>query len=89
MRTLELGVTAMAAGAEFDDTLDDISAEVETAIGADPTLGGLVLDCVLTRTESTSIPTETKPPERPPRLPADLPHQDQRTAVRGLTEASR
>jgi len=51
-RTVEIVVEAHAAGASVDDTLDTICAEVETKIGADATVGGLLLDCEL---EGTSI----------------------------------
>lgn len=60
MRTLELGITATAAGTEYDDTLDEVAAEVEAAIGGDPTLGGLVLDCVLSRSEFDEYPDGDK-----------------------------
>jgi hypothetical protein len=40
------------ASADYDETLDDIAAEVETAIGADPTLGGRAR---LAQIESTEI----------------------------------
>lgn len=61
MRTLEIGITAMAAGDDFDDVLDRIAEEVETVIGADPTLGGMVLDCILSRTEFDEYSAGDKP----------------------------
>lgn len=43
------GVAKAASG--LDDTLDTIAAEVEAAIAADVTLGGLCKDCFLEATE--------------------------------------
>jgi len=37
--------------ADLDDQADDIAAEVETALAADPSLGGLAKDLQLTQTE--------------------------------------
>ena len=46
MRTLALVVEVVARGtAGLDTTLDDLVASVETALGADPTLNGLAVDC--------------------------------------------
>ena len=39
------------ATSNFDDTIDTISKEVEEAIAADTTLGGLAKDCYLESTE--------------------------------------
>lgn len=36
-----------------DDTIDDICKEVEVAISADPTLGGLAKDCYIEEMEAT------------------------------------
>lgn len=41
-RQLEIEIRAHAAGATYQDTLDQISLEVETAVNADLTLGGEV-----------------------------------------------
>lgn len=49
-RTLELAVEGVAQGVSVDDVLDDIALEVEEAIEADPTLGGLAWDSALTDT---------------------------------------
>lgn len=38
--------------ANYDDTLDSIATEVETAILDDPLLGGLAINCVLTNTNA-------------------------------------
>lgn len=46
-RLLSLAVEISAEGATFDDTLDAAAVEVEEAIGADPTLGGLAKDVFL------------------------------------------
>jgi hypothetical protein len=40
-RTLDIAVEAVAAGADADDVLDDIAGEVEAALAADITLGGV------------------------------------------------
>ena len=51
-RELSLTVEARAKGVSgVDNTLDTICAEVENAIGADPTLGGGAHDAFLTSTE--------------------------------------
>lgn len=51
-RELELVIEAAAkAVAGVDDILDRVAAEVEAALAADPTLGGLVKRLVLERTE--------------------------------------
>lgn len=51
MRTVDTVIEAYAKVSEdLDDTLDTICAEVETAMGADITLGGLAFDVVLART---------------------------------------
>ncbi len=48
-RVLNVVVAGVAqAAANLDDTLDTIIKEVETAIAADPTLGGIARDCMLT-----------------------------------------
>lgn len=50
-RRLDLIVEAVArVNATLDDTLDAIALEIETAIAADPTLGGLAKDCTLAST---------------------------------------
>lgn len=61
MRTFELGVSIHAAGQEYDDTIDAAAAEVEAALGADPTLGGRVIDSVLSRTEFEEFADGDKP----------------------------
>lgn len=55
-RTLDRTVTitvegVAAANSDLDDTLDDIAEEVEAAIGADPTVGGVVRDAVYQASE--------------------------------------
>lgn len=52
LRVLDLAVEAVAqVNDTLDDTLDQICLEVETAIGADPTLGGKCYDCSLAATK--------------------------------------
>lgn len=53
-RTLTISIEGAAGGGdELDDTLDTFAEQVETAINADPTLGGLLTDqMVLTGTTS-------------------------------------
>ena len=43
--------TKSETSSNFDDTIDTISKEVEEAIAADRTLGGLAKDCYLESTE--------------------------------------
>ncbi|ODN69551.1 hypothetical protein [Methylobrevis pamukkalensis] len=43
MRMPEFDVVATAAGQDFEDVLDDIAGEIETAMAADPKFGGLAL----------------------------------------------
>lgn len=50
-RNLDVIVEARTAGATFSDDLDQIALEVETAIMADPFLGGLAEWCELADTE--------------------------------------
>lgn len=50
-RQLDIVIEGYAGGSTCDDTLDTIAVEVEEAIAADVTLGGLVKDCVLAGTE--------------------------------------
>jgi hypothetical protein len=50
-RLLTVAVECAAEAADVDDVLDAMAAEIETAIGADETLGGLVLDVTLLRTQ--------------------------------------
>lgn len=50
-RSLELAVEGMAVNnGGLDDALDQIALEVETAVAADPTFGGLCYDCSLSQT---------------------------------------
>lgn len=54
-RSLQLvveAVTASGAPSDVDDTADDLSAQVEAAMDADPRLGGTATDTLLTRVES-------------------------------------
>ena len=52
MRELEVAVEGYAkATTNFDDTIDTISKEVEEAIAADVTLGGLAKDSYISSTE--------------------------------------
>lgn len=52
MRELSLNVEAyVAVNDVFDDNVDAICVQIEEAIGADPTLGGLAKDAVLVSTE--------------------------------------
>lgn len=51
-RRLEFRVQGMAqATSALDDSLDQICLEVEKALAADPTLGGLITDLMLESTE--------------------------------------
>lgn len=50
-REFEIFADAVAAGEDCEDTVDTISAEMEAAIGIDPTLGGKVLHCRLAGSE--------------------------------------
>lgn len=51
-RELDLMIEAYVRGtANYDNTLDDICAEVEAGLAADMTRGGFAKDCYLTRTE--------------------------------------
>lgn len=50
MRTLEVLVIGYDDGDAIEDRLDQIALEVETAIAADPTLGGTVKEIVLSGT---------------------------------------
>lgn len=45
-RMLDLVVDAKAQSTDIDTDLDNLVADVESAIAADPTLGGLVIDCL-------------------------------------------
>jgi len=45
------GIECHAQGSDADDTLDQIALEVETALEADPTLGGLSKDLYLISSE--------------------------------------
>lgn len=58
---------AAQAKAGVDDTLDQMAAEIETAIGGDETLDGLVLDITLLRT-SVGLTAEGKTPSGRMRL---------------------
>lgn len=50
-RQIDIAVEAVVQVTEtLDDELDQICAEIEAAMGADPTLAGLAYDCILTRT---------------------------------------
>lgn len=56
MRTLDLGVEAyVVATANYDNTLDTIAVEVEEALAADVTLGGLSKDLQVTAFEADFI----------------------------------
>lgn len=51
LRTLSLSIEGrVSSGNPPDDALDQIALEVETAMGADPTLGGVVFDSQLAAT---------------------------------------
>ena len=51
-RTVTIAVEAVVKeSTTADDTLDQVAAEVEAAVGGDPHLGGIVLDTVLTETD--------------------------------------
>lgn len=53
-RELMLVVECVARDSQrLDDRMDNLCANVENAIGADNTLGGLVKDCLLTETAIT------------------------------------
>lgn len=55
-RVLEVGVEAYVAGiANYDDTLDTIAVEVEEALTADLTLGGLSKDLQVTAFEADFV----------------------------------
>lgn len=61
-RELTVAVAAYgAANDALDDLLDDIASEVETALAADVTLGGLVQDCMLASTEIEMVREAAKP----------------------------
>lgn len=61
-RDLELVVVGyVQATADFDNTIDTIAAEVETALMADPTLNSLAKDVILDRME-TEFSTEGNQP---------------------------
>lgn len=47
LRTLQLTVIGYTEGDDIEDRLDVIGAEVEAALGANPTLGGVALDTTL------------------------------------------
>lgn len=52
MRTIDLVVEAWATGGDdLEDVLDTIAAEVEAAVAADDTFGGLAEDATLASTE--------------------------------------
>lgn len=51
IRILELHIRLLDKGSEVDDALDTASAEVEKALYADTTLGGLVKELELTSTQ--------------------------------------
>lgn len=56
MRTLDLGVEAyVVATSNYDNTLDTIAVEVEVALAADVTLGGLSKDLQVTAFEADFI----------------------------------
>jgi len=56
MRTLDLGVEAyVVATSNYDNTLDTIAVEVEEALAADVTLGGLSKDLQVTAFEADFI----------------------------------
>ena len=56
MRTLDLGVEAyVVATSNYDNTLDTIAVEVEEALAADVTLGGLSKDLQVTAFEAEFI----------------------------------
>lgn len=56
MRNLDLGVEAyVVATADYDNTLDIIAVEVEEALAADVTLGGLAKDLQVTAFEADFI----------------------------------
>lgn len=57
LRDVELLVEAWATGRDdLEDTLDDIAAEVEAAIGLDETFDGVAVDTVLSGTEKAVDP---------------------------------
>lgn len=57
-RGLDVGIECVSFDTDaLDDELDRIAYEVETAIAADPTLGGLVYDAALTGTRIVLQPT--------------------------------
>ncbi len=61
-RNLRLSVEAYAEGtANFDDTIDTICKEVETALASDRTLNSLAKDCYLTSTDITLEGSGDKP----------------------------
>lgn len=58
LRQLNMAVEAVAqANDNVDDSLDVICGDVEVALGADPTLGGLAYDCHLTGTKIAIVAT--------------------------------
>lgn len=59
-RAGDVGVTAYAAGADFDDVLDLIAAEIETAMAPDGLHAG-VLDHRLVRTEHDEYAAGDRP----------------------------
>lgn len=46
----EQGAPELFGGATLDDQMDDLAEQIEQALFADDTLGGLAADCYLTRT---------------------------------------
>lgn len=58
MRTVDVSIEAVASGASADDTLDTIASQVETALAADITLGGLARDAVCVGWQSGPVSDE-------------------------------
>lgn len=63
VRTLDLIVEVVAAQvADLDDKLDDVQAQVETALNANPTLGGQAIDSEYQSTEAPELSGEGETP---------------------------
>jgi hypothetical protein len=55
------GVLAAVAEDQLDDALDSLAQEIETALAADPWLGGTAVDSILLRTELGTVTIGERP----------------------------